>query len=195
MRPLPVALVNASAKICSQVRQSPRYGRRKSLRDLCRRIPNRFAWYGTDRGNQSTPARGDRVSVCRNSRWRYSIGDQHAGVVAVATKRIHRRVQLSDMHITFPSVLALDELRAGNRVRQIAERTPQAEGTIIPFTRDRIRGLLFRSDANGEETLIIAKRVPLPAGILRVVEGNVPAATEVADLRNGVWLRHPLQSG
>ena len=73
------------------------------------------------------------------------------------------------MLITLPSVLALDELRAGNRIRQIAERTPQAEGTLTPFTRDRIRGSLFRSDTNGEETLIIPKKVPLPAGILRVV--------------------------
>ena len=99
------------------------------------------------------------------------------------------------MRITFPNVLALDELRAGNRVRQIAERTPQAEGTVIPFTRDRIRGLLFRSDTNGEETLIIPKKVPLPAGILRVVEGKIPVGLDVVDLRNGTWLRHPAQSG
>ena len=99
------------------------------------------------------------------------------------------------MLITFPSVLALDESRAGNRIRQIAERTPQAEGTLTPFTRDRIRGFLFRSDASGEETLIVPKRVPLPAGILRVVEGNIPANTDVVDLRNGTWLKHPSQRG
>ena len=99
------------------------------------------------------------------------------------------------MLITLPSVLALDESRVGNRIRQIAERTPQSEGTLTPFTRDRIRGFLFRSDATGEETLIIPKKVPLPAGILRVVQGDMPADTDVVDLRNGIWLKHPSQRG
>jgi hypothetical protein len=32
------------------------------------------------------------------------------------------------MRITLPNVLALDEARAKNRIRQIAERSPQLEG-------------------------------------------------------------------
>ena len=99
------------------------------------------------------------------------------------------------MLITLPSVLALDELRARNRIRQIAEPTQQLEGTLVPFMRDRIRGFLFRSTASGEETLIIPKKVPLPAGILRVVVGDISADADVADLRSGIWLKHPLQSG
>ena len=97
------------------------------------------------------------------------------------------------MLVTFPSVFALDEERAKNRIRQIAERTPRAEGTLIAFTRDRIQGHLFRS--NGEETLVIPKATTLPAALLRVVEATVPEDGQRADLRNGTWLRHPLQSG
>jgi superfamily II DNA or RNA helicase len=99
------------------------------------------------------------------------------------------------MLITLPSVLALDELRVGNRIRQIAERTPQVEGALTPFTRDRIQGLLFRSDKDGEETLFILKAARLPANLLRVVKGNIPPQAEAVDLRNGTWLKHPLQSG
>jgi superfamily II DNA or RNA helicase len=96
--------------------------------------------------------------------------------------------------VTFPSVLALDEERSGNRIRQIAERTPRAEGTLAPYTRDRIRGHLFQSD--GEETLVIPKRgVRLPESLVRVVEASVPTGGDTADLRRGVWLRHPAQNG
>jgi len=102
-------------------------------------------------------------------------------------------VKFQDMLVTFPSVLALDEERAGNRIRQIAERTPRAEGTFTPYTRERIRGHLFQS--NGEEILVIPKPTRLPLGLERVVVAPLSEEGEAVDLRNGVWIRHPAMAG
>lgn len=99
------------------------------------------------------------------------------------------------MLITFPSVFTVDELRAGNRIRQIGERTLQTEGTFSPFARGRLQGFLFRLSGGGEETLVIPKVKQLPDNHLRVIEATVPVAHDTVDLRNGTWLRHPLQSG
>jgi superfamily II DNA or RNA helicase len=98
-----------------------------------------------------------------------------------------------DMLVTFPSVVALDEERAKNRIRHIAERTPRAEGTLSTFTRGHIQGHLFQSD--GVETLIIPQSAKLPPALMRVVQATVPEDGQPADLRNGTWLRHPLKNG
>ena len=86
------------------------------------------------------------------------------------------------MHITLPNVLALDEARAKNRIRQIAERSPRLEGELRNFTRDHLEGLLFRS-TGGLETVIIPKARPIPAGLQRVVEGAAALDAESLDLQ------------
>src|SRR5580658_1573308 len=95
------------------------------------------------------------------------------------------------MRITLPNVLALDEARVKNRIRQIAERSPRSEGELRNFTRDRLEGFLFRS-TDGLETVIIPKARPIPAGLLRVVEGAAALDAESLDLRDGRWLKHPI---
>jgi superfamily II DNA or RNA helicase len=99
------------------------------------------------------------------------------------------------MLITFPSILTVDELRSGNRIRQIGERSLQVEGTLIPFAHGRLHGFLFRSDETGEETLVVPpKTKQVPENHLRVIEATVPTTDGDVDLRDGTWVRHPLQN-
>jgi hypothetical protein len=95
------------------------------------------------------------------------------------------------MQITLAKVLALDEAKLGNRIRQIAELPTQAEGTLTTFTRDRLQGVLFRS-IDGLETIIIPKAKPIPLGIQRAVQAVAPLDAAALDLRDAAWLRHPI---
>lgn len=99
------------------------------------------------------------------------------------------------MLITFPSILTVDELRSGNRIRQIGDRPLQAEGTFIPFAHSHLHGFLFRSNETGEETLIIPpKTKQVPDNHLRVIGATVLTTNGDVDLTNGTWVRHPLQN-
>lgn len=95
------------------------------------------------------------------------------------------------MHITFPSVIALDEERAKNPIRQLAERTPGAEGTVEKFQRERVDGVLFRA-RDGVETVITPGATRIPDALQRVVQGTVPPDAEKIDLRNSTWIKHPI---
>ena len=101
----------------------------------------------------------------------------------------------SNLLITFPSVFAVDELRAGNRIRQIGERTHQVEGSLSPFARNRLAGFLFRSSASGEEILIVPKTKQLPDNHLRIIQAALVSQNGTVTLSNPSWLRHRLQSG
>src|SRR6266446_6931589 len=101
----------------------------------------------------------------------------------------------SNLLITLPSVFAVDELRAGNRIRQIGERTHQIDGSVSPFARDRLAGFLFRSSASGEETLIVPKTKQLPENHLRIIQAELLSQHGTVTLNNPTWLRHPLQNG
>lgn len=99
------------------------------------------------------------------------------------------------MHITFPNVLTVDELRAGNRIRQIGEPSVQTEGTLATFARGRLRGFLFHPAGSGEEVLVVRKTKQLPDNHARIVRATVAVADGVADLSDGDWLRHLLLEG
>ena len=101
----------------------------------------------------------------------------------------------SNLLITLPNVLIVDELSAGNRIRQISEPTHQVQGSISPFTRGRLGGFLFRSNATGEETLIVPKTKQLPDNHLRIIEATVLIQNGTVTLGNPTWLRHPVQNG
>jgi superfamily II DNA or RNA helicase len=98
------------------------------------------------------------------------------------------------MFITFPNVLAVDESRAGNSIRQIGEVGRRREGALATFAWGRLRGFLFQPTGDGGEVLIIPKSKQIPGGHVRIVQASVNAATGVADLSAGLWLRHPLLS-
>lgn len=96
------------------------------------------------------------------------------------------------MLVTFPSVLGLDEIRAGNRVRQLVEGPLETEGTLSPFVRNRLRGHLFRAAEDGRETLVVPTAKQLPENHARIIVAAVPNANGRLDLRNGAWVKHPL---
>jgi superfamily II DNA or RNA helicase len=95
------------------------------------------------------------------------------------------------MRITFPGVLALDEERAKNSIRQLAERTLSAEGVVEKFQRDRLEGILFRAP-DGVETVIAPCARRIPDALQRVVQGIVPLDAEEIDLRRCPWIKHPI---
>ena len=97
------------------------------------------------------------------------------------------------MRISFPHVLAIDELRAASPVRQIAQRAEHTDGTLIPFTSGRTKGFLFRAHADGEETLLIPRKTEVSDRYRRIIKVRIPNASDTIDLRQAIWLRHPLQ--
>ncbi len=96
------------------------------------------------------------------------------------------------MLITFPNVLAIDELRAKNPIRQIGKLGLQLEGVLPTFSRGRLRGSLFQHTDSGEETLIIPKTKQMPDEHVRVLKATVDPEAKAADLSGGSWLKHPL---
>ena len=61
------------------------------------------------------------------------------------------------MKLILPAVFSVDEIRADNRIRHIAEPATPVEGTVARFVRDRIEGFLFTAAADGVATLVIPK--------------------------------------
>ena len=53
------------------------------------------------------------------------------------------------MKLILPAVFSVDEIRADNRIRHIAEPATPVEGTVARFVRDRIEGFLFTAAADG----------------------------------------------
>jgi superfamily II DNA or RNA helicase len=98
------------------------------------------------------------------------------------------------MLIDFPSILSIDETRAGNRIRQLGEGSSQVSGAALPFTRGRLNGLLLRADGSAVETLVVPNAAHIPETYTRVLEANVDGASDTIDLRNVKWVRHPLQA-
>ena len=98
------------------------------------------------------------------------------------------------MLITLPSILSLDERRAGNIVRQIGESSRQLEGTLSRFTRDRLQGFLFQEQDGGEETLLIPQKGKLPNNHLRVIKATITNPNGALDIHDRIWIKHPLLS-
>jgi hypothetical protein len=96
------------------------------------------------------------------------------------------------MRLILPAVFSVDEMRAANRIRQIAEPATPVEGTVARFARDRIEGFLFTAATDGIETLIIPKTKNLPASISRSVVGDMDPDAPSVDLAEGKWLTHPI---
>src|SRR5665213_2276958 len=92
------------------------------------------------------------------------------------------------MKLILPAVFSVDEIRADNRIRHIAEPATAVEGTVARFARDRIEGFLFTAAADGVATLVIPKSKNLPASISRSVVGDMDPDAPSVDLSDGKWL-------
>lgn len=95
------------------------------------------------------------------------------------------------MLIYFPYVLALDETRARNRIRQVAERHSHAEGILSRYVYGRYEAVLFRS-TDETETIITPKAKRIPDALVRVIQGTAPLDATVLDLSESAWLKHPV---
>ena len=89
------------------------------------------------------------------------------------------------MLVTFPAVLAINEVVAGNPIKQIGERQVQAEGVLATFSRGRLQGLLFQPISQGHPVLVLPTARRIPDGHSRVLEAVVDPAAEVADASDG----------
>ncbi len=98
------------------------------------------------------------------------------------------------MLITFPNLLALEERTLNNPIRQIGEAARELEGTLTPYSWERVRGFLFRDQNDGTETLIFPRSKGLPQHHARVLEAAISDPNVSLDLREGKWINHPLRS-
>lgn len=94
------------------------------------------------------------------------------------------------MRIQFPDVLRVEEWVLGSPIRQLAERDVSADGTLVPFTRNKRTGGIFTPDDGGPEVIVTSDAKFAQPGDQRIVllpKGD----TLSADLRGGKWLKHP----
>lgn len=97
------------------------------------------------------------------------------------------------MRVTFPSVFALDERRAGNVVRQLVEAAQFADGVLTPFQWGRrLHGFAFKSTESGDETLVMPTSIQIPGDHPRVIKATIENPNGDVDLRSATWIKHPL---
>lgn len=101
------------------------------------------------------------------------------------------RLARAEMVITLPDVLAINELRAANPIRQIGKRGEQLDGSVASFTRGKTRGFLFQSPGAGD-LLILPTNKNVPEGHALVLQSEIDPKAKEVDLRGAKWLRHPL---
>jgi hypothetical protein len=99
------------------------------------------------------------------------------------------------MQLKTPYVLAVDESPSKNLLKQIAASTEKLDGTLVPFTADKVQGWLFRPGVGAETILVVppkTKVAKVPNNHARVIAAHIAdAAAAFVDLTDGTWLRHP----
>jgi superfamily II DNA or RNA helicase len=95
------------------------------------------------------------------------------------------------MLVSFPNILAIDELYNRNPIRQIAKRFVQIDGSMATFKRGKLNGLLFRPTVKAEEVLVVPNEKYISADDRQVVRAP-GASRDTSDLQNGTWIKHPL---
>ncbi len=99
------------------------------------------------------------------------------------------------MFLTIPSVLGVDDSPAKNLVQQITAARRRVEGTLSPFTRDRLRGWLFQPADATEEVLVVPPKTKpnrIPATYRKVFAAEIPdVGVPEIELAAAMWLRHP----
>ena len=99
------------------------------------------------------------------------------------------------MQLALPEVFAIDDQVSRNPVRQLARRSATTDGTLTGFTRDRLRGWIFRPADAGPEIVIVSKARTLPASYEHVIEGAIVEQDGNQTLADATWARHPQLGG
>ncbi|MBV8517678.1 MAG: DEAD/DEAH box helicase family protein [Acidobacteria bacterium] len=94
------------------------------------------------------------------------------------------------MRVDFPDVLANDEWVLGSPIRQVVDRDVAAEGALIPLTRNKRKGFLFKPDGDGTEVIVATDPKFVESADTYAVLLPKTAAVG-ADLRRGRWIKHP----
>jgi hypothetical protein len=99
------------------------------------------------------------------------------------------------MYLKTPYVLAVDESPAKNLLQQVAAPTAELDGTLTPFTADKVQGWLFQPTASAETILIVPPKTKLakvPNNHARIIAADIAAGPPpLVDVTGGTWLRHP----
>ena len=94
------------------------------------------------------------------------------------------------MAIELPSIPALSTSVLGSPITQLAVRHCCHEGTIAPFTKKGLSGLLLTGMSSAPEVLVVPPRTKaLPDGHQRIIEAETSDAPGA--LKAGTWRRHP----
>lgn len=97
------------------------------------------------------------------------------------------------MDLTIPYVLGVEESSRGNVLRQVAAGGGTVEGALAHFTREGVRGWLFRPGM-GTDILIVGRSTRMdriPRAYTRVLGAEIGnAEREHLDLSGAKWLRH-----
>lgn len=103
------------------------------------------------------------------------------------------------LRIKLPQVLAIDESRGGNSIRQLVAPGCIIEGTAANYQGPRVKGkIIVPADGNGGEILILEKPSPLPDNFGRVLRAKLEkldGAAAIKDLAAEKWLKHPALAG
>ena len=99
------------------------------------------------------------------------------------------------MHLKTPYVLALDASPARNLVQQIATPSAKLDGTLTPFTADKVQAWLFQRTGGAETILVVPPKTKLakvPNNHARVIAADIAdGGALLVDVTGGTWLRHP----
>ena len=88
-------------------------------------------------------------------------------------------------------MLAINEERAGNHIRQLAVPPTAVEGSLVNFARgNKVKGVMFQPLTGSEEVLILARLTDANPDDSRVVILKGAARTN-PDLTGGRWTKHP----
>jgi hypothetical protein len=95
-----------------------------------------------------------------------------------------------------PPVLNIDEKTERNDpIQQIGVSSQWIDGTLASFTRDRLKGWLFQSQAGNPEILLVpTKSKNIPDTFAHVIACDGVTNIEELGVSKGTWLRRPAAS-
>ena len=97
------------------------------------------------------------------------------------------------MKLQVPQRLKIDEKTERNDpIQQVAVGSHWIEGTLVSFTRDKLKGWLFQPQAGTPEILLVpAKSKNIPDTFASVISCDGVINSEKVDVSKGTWLQFP----